>query len=214
MEENEKNLNETTVDINDVSTVDTNQDDVELGCDLLCGASIGIDVDAMDWDNVFNHIPEIEQNILTIKSMIVDLTRMPYPDGTSDEEIVRQNNRTLAADNAFLTAEDFMKSVGVTDLSYEARPGITSYEKALLICMDAIIIQETVINYARCHALSNVNMDSMIDSMMSDEVTLTADQLKDLVASMNPIGGGDPSPFNDDDDDIQFPSDENGEEVL
>ena len=193
--ENEKNLtNETQVDINDMtSTPDDQQDDNVLTCDLLCGTTISFDVDAMDWGELYNRIPEMDQNILTLKSMIYDLVKMENDD-----------MRLSAAESVFNNADDFLKNVQITDLNYDLRPGITIYDKAMLICMDCIMIMETIISYSQIHALTAVNTESLIDDIMSN-LSIDADELNAIVADVHNFTEDNP---------IQFPSDENGEEVL
>ena len=162
-----------TVDISEVSTVD-NSVNPPLNCDLLCGISVSFDVDAVNWEDLYEHLSEMENNILTLKSMILDLSKMPNPENPqTDEEIVQKNNRELVSDDAFATTMEFMNSIGVTDLSYEMRNAISSYEKAILICNDAIIIQEQIIEYARCW-------------VRDKEIAKLMDQLNAYAALFNP----------------------------
>lgn len=192
MEENK--VMENPVDINDMTAAPQNdQDDNALTCDLLCGTTISFDVEAMDWGDLYNRIPEMDQNILTLKTMIYDLVKM------DNDEM-----RLSAAESVFNNANDFLKSVQITELNYEMRPDITIYDKALLICMDCIMIMDTIISYSQIHALTAVNTESLIDEIMSN-VSIDADELGAMITDARNVVDENP---------IQFPSDENGEEVL
>lgn len=192
MEENK--VMENPVDINDMTAGPQNdQDDNALTCDLLCGTTISFDVEAMDWGDLYNRIPEMDQNILTLKTMIYDLVKM------DNDEM-----RLSAAESVFNNADDFLKSVQITGLNYEMRPDITIYDKALLICMDCIMIMDTIISYSQIHALTAVNTESLIDEIMSN-VSIDADELGAMITDARNVVDENP---------IQFPSDENGEEVL
>ena len=192
MEENK--VMENPVDINDMSAASQNdQDDTSLSCDLLCGTTISFDVDAMDWGDLYNRIPEMDQNILTLKSMIYDLVKMDNDD-----------MRLGAAESVFNNADEFLKSVQITGLNYDLRPGITIYDKAMLICMDCIMIMETIISYSQIHALTAVNTESLIDEIMNN-VSIDADELGAIITDAQNFTEENP---------IQFPSDENGEETL
>lgn len=192
MEENK--VMENPVDINDMTAAPQNdQDDNVLTCDLLCGTTISFDVEAMDWGDLYNRIPEMDQNILTLKTMIYDLVKM------DNDEM-----RLSAAESVFNNADDFLKSVQITGLNYEMRPDITIYDKALLICMDCIMIMDTIIAYSQIHALTAVNTESLIDEIMNN-VSIDADELGAMITNAQNVVDENP---------IQFPSDENGEEVL
>ena len=192
MEENK--VMENPVDINDMTAEPQNdQDDNALTCDLLCGTTISFDVEAMDWGDLYNRIPEMDQNILTLKTMIYDLVKM-------DNDGMRLN----AAESVFNNADDFLKSVQITGLNYEMRPDITIYDKALLICMDCIMIMETIISYSQIHALTAVNTESLIDEIMNN-VSIDADELGAMITDAQNVVDENP---------IQFQSNENGEEVL
>jgi hypothetical protein len=192
MEENK--VMENPVDINDMSAAPQNDQDGDvLTCDLLCGTTISFDVEAMDWGDLYNRIPEMDQNILTLKTMIYDLVKM------DNDEM-----RLSAAESVFNNADDFLKSVQITGLNYEMRPDITIYDKALLICMDCIMIMETIISYSQIHALTAANTESLIDEIMSN-VSIDADELGAMITDAQNVVDENP---------IQFQSNENVEETL
>ena len=162
----------TTVDINDVSAMDTTTEleSEVLSVDLVCGTGVSIDINSMDWGDLYNRINEMDSNIVTLKSMIYDLTHMAY---TTDEEKGARNN---ASDSAFTTASEFLRSMGMPEtIDYNFRADITSYEKALLAAMDAILILEAIIHEARVQALMKVDTSSMIDQILENIPDITID---------------------------------------
>jgi hypothetical protein len=63
---------------------------------------------------------------------------------------------------------------------------------------------ETIISYSQIHALTAVNTESLIDEIMNN-VSIDADELGAIITDAQNLTEENP---------IQFPSDENGEETL
>ena len=63
---------------------------------------------------------------------------------------------------------------------------------------------ETIISYSQIHALTAVNTESLIDEIMNN-VSIDADELGAIITDAHNFTEENP---------IQFPSDENGEETL
>ena len=222
--EKKNEVMENTVDINDMSTApQQDQDENALPCDLLCGTTVAFDIDAMNWEDMYNRMPELDQNILTLKTMIYDLVRM-----TDD------NMRESAAESVFNNANDFLKSVQIEGLNYDLRPNMPIYDKALLICMDCIMIMETIVAYSQVHNMAmSAKVDNFIEELVSsdridadelgamiadakqltDEMPLTQEQYDDEKLPMEEILNVLNLPGNHDGE-VMFPSDENGEDVL
>lgn len=180
----EKNMMENTVDINDVSTnpVIEEADPNILSVNLMCGMTLDFDAASMDWGDIYSRINEIDDNIMTFKSMVNDIIR---PVDISEDD---RNNR---AETIFASALEFLKNSGIDNISYDVRPNITIIEKALLVCMDNILILEALIHHARIVATMNVDTSSLIDSMI-DRLTDSVDLdgvVKDAVdfAKQNPM---------------------------
>ena len=180
----EKNMMENTVDINDVSTnpVVEEVDPNILSVNLMCGMTLDFDAASMDWGDIYSRINEIDDNIMTFKSMVNDIIR---PVDISEDD---RNNR---AETIFTSALEFLKNSGIDNISYDVRPNITIIEKALLVCMDNILILEALIHHARIVATMNVDTSSLIDSML-DRLTDSVDLdevVKDAVdfAKQNPM---------------------------
>jgi uncharacterized protein YqgV (UPF0045/DUF77 family) len=180
----EKNMMENTVDINDVSTnpVVEEVDPNILSVNLMCGMTLDFDAASMDWGDIYSRINEIDDNIMTFKSMVNDIIR---PVDISEDD---RNNR---AETIFASALEFLKNSGIDNISYDVRPNITIIEKALLVCMDNILILEALIHHARIVATMNVDTSSLIDSMI-DRLTDSVDLdgvVKDAVdfAKQNPM---------------------------
>jgi len=180
----EKNMMENTVDINDVSAnpVVEEVDPNILSVNLMCGMTLDFDAASMDWGDIYSRINEIDDNIMTFKSMVNDIIR---PVDISEDD---RNNR---AETIFASGYEFLKNSGIDNISYDVRPNITIIEKALLVCMDNILILEALIHHARIVATMNVDTSSLIDSMI-DRLTDSVDLdgvVKDAVdfAKQNPM---------------------------
>ena len=144
-----------TVDINDMSATEAITDG--LAVDLLCGTQIEFDVDGMDWGDIYNRIDDLDTNIMTFKRMVYDLTH------TEDD-----TTRESSAFSVLESVHEFMVSVGIENLKYDVRPNITNTEKAILACLDGVMILETLIHHARIYALTNVDTASLLDTLMDD----------------------------------------------
>jgi hypothetical protein len=167
------------VDINDNSAIpseETEEVTPSLYVNLLCGAGISVDEEAMNWDDVYDCTPQLEENIMTLKSMIYDIMKMP---STTEADINARNN---AAESIFTTATEFLKSSGLHDLDYDLRSDITIVEKATIACMDGIMIAEALISYARIAQLSKVDTSSLLAEMMENaHFDISMDDLDNLM---------------------------------
>ena len=106
------------VNINDASmmnNVDEDEQSPTLDIDLLVGTGVSIDIMAMDWDDIYNHIPELEQNVVTLKSMVYDIMHMSYD---SDETKGARDN---AVASVLENAHSFLENLGLPKLDYTIR---------------------------------------------------------------------------------------------
>lgn len=195
----EKNMNNETVDnaievdINDNSAIppEATMEEItpSLYVNLLCGAAISVDEEAMNWDDVYDSTAQLEENVMTLKSMIYDIMKMP---STTEADINARNN---AAESIFTTASEFLKSSGLQDLDYDLRQDITIVEKATLACMDGIMIAEALISHARVVQLSKVDTTSLLAEMMENaHFDISLDDLDNLMDTVNQQTSENPLP--------------------
>ena len=181
------------VDINDNSAIPPEEGTEEvtpsLYVNLLCGAAISVDEEAMNWDDVYDSITQLEENVMTLKSMIYDIMKMP---STTEADINARNN---AAESIFTTASEFLKSSGLHDLEYDLRQDITIVEKATLACMDGIMIAEALISHARIVQLSKVDTTSLLAEMMENaHFDISMDDLDNLMDTVDQQTSENPLP--------------------
>ena len=152
-------------------------------------AGISVDEEAMNWDDVYDCTPQLEENIMTLKSMIYDIMKMP---STTEADINARNN---AAESIFTTATEFLKSSGLHDLDYDLRSDITIVEKATIACMDGIMIAEALISYARIAQLSKVDTSSLLAEMMENaHFDISMDDLDNLMDTVKQQTSENPLP--------------------
>jgi hypothetical protein len=179
VEEEVNNTDGTTeVDINDASmmnNVDEDEQSPTLDIDLLVGTGVSIDIMAMDWDDIYNHIPELEQNVVTLKSMVYDIMHMSYD---SDETKGARDN---AVASVLENAHGFLENLGLPKLDYTIRADATDYERAIMMCVDAIFIATSIIAHARIEKATAIDTSSILDDIMRNGMDM------DITGSFNDI---------------------------
>ena len=177
-EQNMTTAVEEEVNINDASMMNNVNEDEQsptLDIDLLVGTGVSIDIMSMDWDDIYNHIPELEQNVVTLKSMVYDIMHMSYD---SDETKGARDN---AVASVLENAHSFLENLGLPELDYTIRADATDYERAIMMCVDAIFIATSIIAHARIEKATAIDTSSILDDIMRNGVDM------DITNSFNDI---------------------------
>jgi hypothetical protein len=107
----------------------------KLACDLITGQSLITNIKTFNWRGIISQKEPLEENIITLKQAMYELvTTKPEDRLTMVVELIKQ-------------LEEQHRQFCL-DLNYNIREGLTEYERALLMCMNLIIVTSDMISNA------------------------------------------------------------------
>lgn len=174
--------------VNDnVSADDIASDMNELLIYMSDGSSYAIDVDDLEWDSLINSIPQAEDNVKTLRNMLLDVIAMPTTCRDTEIPVIQEK------------LNNFADCLGIKFEYEKINSAITNYEKCIFSCNDMINAMETVIHYAKMKDMSqtvesifklfsvgNDSCDSVKRANVNDEAdmeTSTDRKIQDLINS-------------------------------
>lgn len=146
-------------------------------CDLATGITMSGEYKVEDLEDMYEHLADFEENIFNVKKMLYDLVC------SSDED------RDANVQQATEVLWGFHAATGLENLNYNIRESITDYEKALLMCMNMIIIFSDMKSLAQLTHINNQIPEMLGQVFGSLSASIPEDANPDLIQDfLNAVG--------------------------
>lgn len=168
----------------DVKEIENEEVENRLTFDLVNGICMSTHYDVVNWKEVYEQIPELEKNILSLKNMYFEMTCTPVAD--RDKMVEDNMPRVLEAHENF----------GLHDDQYELRPDITKYEKLQMMAINVFIVMSEITHYAQIDNLLKIiedknaqieKLEEMISTIMASVGGLTDEMVEEFRTSLDEI---------------------------
>lgn len=129
-------MNEDPRDTKEIDTAEGEDDLVSF--DLVTGQCLTTKFNEMNWDGIYEQIPELDRTLLSVKKIMFDLTSAE-PSGRLDMVL-----------HVLADLQGLHEQLGLdTQIEYHIRDTISEYERAILMCTNMIIILSDMIHTAQ-----------------------------------------------------------------
>lgn len=129
-------MNEDPRDTKEIDAVEGEDDLVSF--DLVTGQCLTTKFNEMNWEGIYEQIPELDRTLLSIKKIMYDLISAE-PTGRLDMVL-----------HVLADLQGLHEQLGLdTQIEYHIRDGISEYERAILMCTNCIIILSDMIHTAQ-----------------------------------------------------------------
>ena len=129
-------MNEDPRDTKEIDAVESEDDLVSF--DLVTGQCLTTKFNEMNWEGIYEQIPELDRTLLSVKKIMYDLTSAE-PAGRLDMVL-----------HVLADLQGLHEQLGLdTQIEYHIRDGISEYERAILMCTNMIIILSDMIHTAQ-----------------------------------------------------------------
>jgi len=125
-------------DPRDTKEIDAVESEDLVSFDLVTGQCLTTKFNEMNWDGIYEQIPELDRTLLSVKKIMYDLTSAE-PAGRLDMVL-----------HVLADLQGLHEQLGLdTQIEYHIRDGISEYERAILMCTNMIIILSDMIHTAQ-----------------------------------------------------------------
>ena len=129
-------MNEDPRDTKEIDTVESEDDMVSF--DLVTGQCLTTKFNEMNWDGIYEQIPELDRTLLSVKKIMFDLISAE-PSGRLDMVL-----------HVLADLQGLHEQLGLdTQIEYHIRDTISEYERAILMGTNMIIILSDMIHTAQ-----------------------------------------------------------------